>query len=113
MNLYLYIPPLSAHPNSCLKGLIIGEILCYWNQNNENDFIQVTSLFVQRPLARGHTLQNLTPILQQAASMIDNKNTKDTATPKHTNTNNTLYIHWKYHPTGIKKETKRKIYNDT
>jgi len=26
MNLYLYIPPLSAHPPSCFKGLIFGEI---------------------------------------------------------------------------------------
>jgi hypothetical protein len=113
MNLYLYIPSLSAHPYSCLKGLIIGKILRYWCRNNENDFIQVTSLFVQRLLARGHTLQNLTPILQQAASMIDNKNTKDTPTSKHTNTKNTLCIHWKYHPAGIKKETIRKIYNET
>ena len=27
MNLYLYIPPLSAPPTSCFKGLVIGEII--------------------------------------------------------------------------------------
>jgi predicted DNA-binding protein (UPF0251 family) len=32
MNLYLYIPPLSAHPPSCLKGLIAGEMRLYWLQ---------------------------------------------------------------------------------
>jgi len=29
MNLYQYIPPLSSHPPSCLKGLIISTILRY------------------------------------------------------------------------------------
>jgi hypothetical protein len=34
LNLYLYILPLYAHPHSCIKGLITGEILQYWNQNS-------------------------------------------------------------------------------
>ncbi len=38
MNLYLYIPPSSAHPPSCFKGLIAGELRRYWLQNNPNNF---------------------------------------------------------------------------
>jgi hypothetical protein len=38
MNLYLYIPPLSAHPPSCFKGLIFGEIRRYWLQNTPEKF---------------------------------------------------------------------------
>jgi hypothetical protein len=47
MNLYTYIPPLSAHPNSCFKGFITGEILRYWSQNSDKqDFISITSQFI-------------------------------------------------------------------
>jgi hypothetical protein len=57
MNLYTYIPPLSAHPISYFKGLIIGELLCYWLQNSDKqDFINITSLFIQRLVNRGQQL---------------------------------------------------------
>jgi hypothetical protein len=55
-NLYLYIPPLSTHPISWFKGLIIEEILRYWQQNtSKKDFITTTQLFVECLLKHGHT----------------------------------------------------------
>ncbi len=69
MNLYTYIPSLSAHPKSCFKGLIKGELLRYWLQNSEEkDFISTTSLFIHRLLARGHRLNEIIPLLQTAAA---------------------------------------------
>jgi hypothetical protein len=100
MNLYLYIPPLSAHPNSYFKGLIHGELKRYWLQNSPNEFIQLVTKFIERLLAMGHTIDNLIPILKQAANKIDsnrvlyNSNNKDA-------TNNSLFIHWEYQPNGI------------
>jgi hypothetical protein len=112
MNLYLYIPPLSAHPNSCFKGLITGEILRYWLQNsNTEDFIHMTSLFIQRLIQRGHTISNITPILRTAAALIDNDRTRPT-TEKNRN-NNTLFIHWKHNPNNIDRSIIRTIYNNT
>jgi hypothetical protein len=112
MNLCLYIPPLSAHPNSYFEGLIHGELKRYWLQNSPNEFIQLVTKFIERLLAMGHTIDNLIPILKQAANKIDsnrvlyNSNNKDA-------TNNSLFIHWEYQPNGIQGRHIRAIYNDT
>jgi len=118
MNLYTYIPPLSAHPNSCFKGLITGEILRYWCQNsNKNDFINITSLFIQRLVNRGHQINDIVKTLMSAAASIDNAATgtynSSLSNKERSNNDNTLYIHWRYHPQDISKHTIRNIYNTT
>jgi len=112
LNLYLYIPPLSAHPSSCIKGLLTGELNRYWFQNSEEeDFIDVTTKFILRLVQRGHQIQHLIPSLQTAAANIDNINTKES--PKNPNNDDTLYIHWRHHPFNIRKHQIREIYNKT
>jgi hypothetical protein len=99
MNLYLYISPSSAHPPSCLKGLIMGELRRYWLQNNPDNFQAILINFITRLLNRGHNITNLTPILIEAARAADKTNHLDTAPlqPKPS----TLYLHWTYHPQGL------------
>ena len=70
LNLYLYIPPSSAHPTSCLKGLIKGELQRYWLQNNPKDFEELVTKFIERLHARGHSLANLRHMLLYAASSL-------------------------------------------
>jgi len=108
MNLYLYIPPLSAHPPSCLKGLIAGEMRRYWLQNNLTDFKVILSKFIDRLLDRGHTIHTLKPIFIQAATALDNRLLSSTFTTKQTE--NTLYIHRTFHPNGIKPFEIRQLY---
>jgi hypothetical protein len=112
-NLYLYIPPSSAHPYSCFKGLIYGEVSRYWRQNQPNDFINIMTSFIQRLMERGHNFKDLIPIIKEAASALDNKNTT-----KYNDTNenlkrDVLYFHWQHNPSGIKNCTIQKIYNAT
>ena len=112
--MYLYIPPTSAHPSSCFKGLITGEILRYWLQNTQQeDFINITQQFIQRLLQHGHTLEDIIPTIRSAAASIDNtQGARNLLQPK-IPSEDTLYIHWNYHPSDIKKNDIHRIYNET
>jgi hypothetical protein len=35
IKLHLYIPGLLAHPDGCLIGMILGNDICYWQQNSD------------------------------------------------------------------------------
>jgi hypothetical protein len=107
MNLYLYIPPSSAHPPSCLKGLIAGELRRYWSQNNPVTFQNILVKFIQRLIDRGHTLENLTPLLYQASENLD-------ANPRIQQTNeeqDTLFIHWQFQPHGLQRRDIRRLFD--
>jgi len=60
---------------------------------------------------RGHTLEQLTPLIIQAAADLDNK----TWQPNNTSscTQNTLFIHWQHHLGGLQRTNIRKIYEAT
>jgi hypothetical protein len=110
MNLYLYSPASSAHPPSCLKGLIMGDMRRYWIQNNKDDFEAILSKFILRLMKRGHKIENLIPILMQAAASLNSS-----VTQHHLSSSNdiqTLYLHWSYHPHGIQRTKLRQLYNE-
>ena len=109
LNLYLYIPPNSAHPPSCLKGLISGELCRCWLQNSPEDFQNILIKFLQRLVDRGHTLQNLAPIFLDAAATLTHTklDTQLAFSPK------TLYIHWTFHPNGMQRRDIRNAFKNT
>jgi hypothetical protein len=108
LNLYLYIPPLSAHPPSCFKGLIYGELKRYWDQNNPTDFANILTKFIQPLVERGHSLEKLSPLLVQAATALDYR--QAALTPDNNDNQSTLFIHWPYHPYGIQRQTIQRIF---
>jgi hypothetical protein len=107
MNLYLYIPPQPSHPPCCFKGLIVSELKRYFIQNNKEDFEKILTKFIGRLLDRGHTLENLSPLLLQAATNIDRQPSLHTQEEN----GSTLYIHLPFHPKGIQRQTIRQLYN--
>jgi hypothetical protein len=110
MNLYLYIPPLSAHPPSCFKGLIAGEIRRYWLQNSPEDFKTILVKFIERLLARGHKLETLKPVFAQAALSLDSR-ILPSVMSESSKKENILYIHRTYHPKGIQSYEVRQLYD--
>ena len=118
MNLYLYIPPHSAHPSSCLKGLIFGILIRYWQQNTDTkDFVDLAGKFYNRLLARGHAEETIAPLFRSAASHIDWRDenpdlVKEKKISKKMRRKDTLYIPWRSHPAGLTNKGIRKLYED-
>ena len=51
LNLYLYLPPTSAHPPGCIKGLIFGMVGRFYAHNtHRSDFVHFTKLLFVRLL---------------------------------------------------------------
>jgi hypothetical protein len=109
LNLYLYIPPLSAHPSSCFKGLINGEISRYWTQNSPDYSVNLLSKFIERLVLQGHSIEKLTPLFQRAAQQLNDKR----PLTNNTTNNRTLYIHWVYDPKDVNNKVLHEVYNST
>jgi hypothetical protein len=98
-----------VHPSICFKGLINGEIFRYWVQKNPHNFTILLPKFIKRLVAHGHSIEQLTPLLLQAAANLEfeHKNNFNTDDSK------TLFIHWTYHPKGLQTKDLWAIYNET
>jgi hypothetical protein len=104
-NLYLYIPPTSAHPKSILRGLITGSILRYYRLcTNPSDANQQTQRLYSRLIHRGYTPERLLPLFQHA-----HRHATEYISRTHTNSIHTrqqqrsssqrrVFLHLPYHP---------------
>jgi hypothetical protein len=113
MNLYLYIPPASAHPPGVLKSIVYGNLRRYWLQNSSrSDFIETAKRFANRLIARGHSAATVRTVFMDAALSLDTIDRRG-KTPKcnAANASNTLFFHWEYHPHGLSRQQVRKSYN--
>jgi hypothetical protein len=65
--------------------------------------------FIEHLIDRGHHINDLIPLLKQAALAIDANPTTKAAK----NQSSTLFIHWQYHPHGLQRSDLRSCYEAT
>jgi hypothetical protein len=113
MNLFLYIPPSSAHPPGVLKSTIYGNLRRFWLQNSKlTDYIKVTQRFASHLIARGHNSSNISKLFLEAAEKIDKgqcNGNHPQANAKAT-TASSLFFHVQFHPRGLTRTKIRRVY---
>ena len=73
MNLYLYLPFASAHPQGCIKGTVHSLIRRYYAQNSfREDYTNIVSLFYRRICARGWGHTFIRDLIVEASRRIEN-----------------------------------------
>jgi hypothetical protein len=120
MNLYLYIPPNSAHPQGLLRGIVFGRMRAYWNQNTEKkNFVRMAKLLAQRLIVRGYSKKLLIPLFIEATerlSRLDDErriHSASSETATEANDPKPIFFHLPYHPRGIARTTIRKTFDTT
>ncbi len=119
MNLYLYIPPGSAHPEKMLRSLIFGRLRAYWLQNTHpSDFYAMAVLLARRLMARGYSFPALKPLFEEASVRLQTQLSQRRAIHRQPPDPNdpakkAIIFHLEYHPRGIQRSQVRQVYSDT
>ena len=113
LNLYLYIPPHSAHPPGVLAGLVIGNChriftLC----SDEKDKTFHLRQFFTRLKARGYTSDTLLPLFHRAHQLAINPPTKLPPSSDDTDKSR-IFFHLEYHPDSISSQEIQEVWLQT
>lgn len=118
MNLYLYIPPASAHPTGCIKGTVFGLTRRYYAQNTfRRDYINFIKLLYHRLIRRGWDRSKMRQMILDACSTVERTN-KTPAAPDildrtlraEDDGKNRLFLHFTYHPEDIPRKRIQELF---
>ena len=114
LNLYLYIPPHSAHPPGVLAGLVIGNChriftLCSDDNNKYSHLRQ----FFTRLKARGYTSDVLLPLFHRAHLLATNPPTKEIPPSRDNILKSRIFFHLEYHPDSISSREIQEVWLQT
>ena len=107
MNLYLYLPPHSAHPPGMLKGLVAGYLkrVSELTTSTSDQRDQIARLF-RRLRQRGYTAHTLQPIFKTAWTKQLSRSATTAAKPP------VLVLHNAYHPGNISSRQIQQLFRD-
>jgi hypothetical protein len=112
MNLYLYLPPTSAHPPGVIKGMVFGLIRRFHAQNtHRSDYLHMVRLLYRRLIQRGWHRDQLRPLILDICSKLDRRNDPPTPPLRTAATQNQLFIHLTYHPDDLPRQHIRALYD--
>ena len=117
MNLYLYIPSASAHPDGCIKGTVFGLIRRYYAQNTcRKDYIHFVVLLYTRLLDRGWDKEFIRRLIIKACTTVETgtptNNPTNTPTESTNDNANRLFIHLQFHPDDIPRQKIQQLYQE-
>ncbi len=100
LNLYLYLPPHSAHPPGVLQGLVIGNVIRIHTLCSDPSNIEfLTRQFYSRLLRRGYKPDILAPLFEQAMTKAAAYQPGRTSPiPTGSPLNNQIFLHLPFHP---------------
>lgn len=125
MNLYLYIPPHSAHMDGMMKGIVYGELKRYhWQCSKREDYVEMVRKFFKRCVDRNWDPKPLKRIFLEANDKLSNPTSLHTPTQvapqdathgeaETERKRDRLFIRLPYHPCYIPRRTLREIYQQT
>jgi hypothetical protein len=112
LNLYLYLPPYSAHPPGVLKGTLFGLIRRYYAQNTyREDYVRMVRLLYHRFIQRGWKKEQIAPLIQEICTTLERPNTRLNPPPERQTNEKLLFIHLAYHPDDIPRKRIRALYD--
>lgn len=125
MNLYLYLPPASAHSPSIIKGMIFGLMSRYYAQNtHREDYIYFVTLLYRRLLDRGWKREDIYQIFIDASTKIESRGQsqrqqqqqlqqqQQQSTSNADDLDKSIFIHLQYHPHDITRRTIRQLFEE-
>jgi hypothetical protein len=111
LNLYLYVPPSSAHSPGILNGLIYGMLLrIYRLTTDPADCQEMIQNLYNRLVARGYNRDTMLPIFQSAHTKIHSPAITDDTTDS--TMKDAVILHLPFHPFDPKRKLIQSIFAD-
>jgi hypothetical protein len=116
LNLYLYIPPHSAHPPGVLNGLVLGNIHRIFTLCSTNSKIkELITMFYDRLIVRGYKDRDIRPLFETGIARMRQRALETTTpNPQPEEENNTrVFFHVPYNPGDPNSQAFQKLWRDT